>query len=143
MQQKNHAQTFHKAERLCSRRVMDELFSGGHKSMSDFPLRVVFMPLSSDRQEAKVSVLISVSKRRFKRAVKRNRVKRLIREAYRKNKSILYEALENCPQQTRLTVAFLWLSDRLYTAVEVEECVKRLLVRIAESLSGHASKERP
>ena len=62
------------------------MFEGGvSKSFSIFPIRVVYMPV--EQGEAPASILISVSKRRFKRAVKRNRVKRQIREAYRKNKS--------------------------------------------------------
>ena len=60
------------------------MFEGGvSKSFSIFPIRVVYMPV--EQGEAPASILISVSKRRFKRAVKRNRVKRQIREAYRKN----------------------------------------------------------
>ena len=61
------------------------MFEGGvSKSFSIFPIRVVYMPV--EQGEAPASILISVSKRRFKRAVKRNRVKRQIREAYRMNK---------------------------------------------------------
>ena len=56
------------------------MFEGGvSKSFSIFPIRVVYMPV--EQGEAPASILISVSKRRFKRAVKRNRVKRQIREA--------------------------------------------------------------
>ena len=59
------------------------MFEGGvSKSFSIFPIRVVYMPV--EQGEVPASILISVSKRRFKRAVKRNRVKRQIREAYRK-----------------------------------------------------------
>ena len=66
------------------------MFEGGvSKSFSIFPIRVVYMPV--EQGEAPASILISVSKRRFKRAVKRNRVKRQIREAYRKNKYLLVD----------------------------------------------------
>ncbi len=101
--------------------------------MSAFPLRVVFMPVPVEAPAPPVSVLVSVSKRRFKRAVKRNRVKRQIREAYRKQKHILTSALPT-PSGQGLAVAFLWLSDRLYASAEVDDCVKRLLVRISEQL---------
>lgn len=68
------------------------MFEGGvSKSFSIFPIRVVYMPV--EQGEVPASILISVSKRRFKRAVKRNRVKRQIREAYRKNKSLLVDAI--------------------------------------------------
>ena len=82
--------TLCKAERLNSKILIGKMFEGGvSKSFSIFPIRVVYMPV--EQGEASASILICVSKRRFKRAVKRNRVKRQIREAYRKNKSILLE----------------------------------------------------
>lgn len=70
--------------------------AGASRSFSVFPLRAVYM--SVDRQEVPASILISVPKKRFKRAVKRNRVKRQIREAYRKNKGGLWQALEEKEQ---------------------------------------------
>ncbi len=124
--------SFHKSERLRNKRVIDALFAGG-KSMSAFPLRVVFMPVSVEVPTSPVSILVSVSKRRFKRAVKRNRVKRQIREAYRKNKYILTSVFSASSGQ-RLAVAFLWLSSRLHASSEVDDCLKRLLVRISERL---------
>ena len=70
------------------------MFEGGHsKSFSIFPIRVVYMPV--EQGEVPATILISVSKRRFKRAVKRNRVKRQIREVYRKNKQPLLDGLQN------------------------------------------------
>ena len=125
--------SFHKSERLCSKRVIDTLFTGGHKSMSVFPLRVVFMPVTATQGTPPASIRISVSKRRFKKAVKRNRVKRQIREAYRLHKHILTDTLSTHPE-TGLAIAFLWLSDRLYTSAEVNACIKRLLMRISEQI---------
>ena len=70
--------TLCKAERLNSKILIGKMFEGGvSKSFSIFPIRVVYMPV--EQGEAPASILISVSKRRFKRAVKRNRVKRQIR----------------------------------------------------------------
>lgn len=67
------------------------MFAGGSRSFSIFPLRVVWLPV--EELDVQASILISVSKRRFKRAVKRNRIKRQIREAYRLNKQILLAPL--------------------------------------------------
>ena len=72
--------TLRKSERLDKKKVIEKMFAGGSRSFSVFPLRVVYLPV--EELEAPVSILVSVSKRRFKRAVKRNRVKRQIREAY-------------------------------------------------------------
>lgn len=125
--------SFRKSERLCSKRLIEALFAGGNKSISVFPLRVVFMSVQEKDITVPASILISVSKRHFKKAIKRNRVKRQIREAYRKNKQILTVPLET--QGQKLVLAFLWLSDRLYPSKEVEQCVRRLLARVSEALS--------
>ena len=72
--------TFKKAERLNSRTLIEKLFAGGNKSIPAFPVRVVFMPVDNETLPT-ASILISVPKKRFKRAVKRNLVKRQVREA--------------------------------------------------------------
>lgn len=122
--------TFRKPERLSSKIEIDRLFNGGSKSMSAFPVRVVFR--LDDAQERNVAVLVSVSKKRFHRAVKRNRVKRQIREAYRKNKYMLWDALEG--HSKALSLAFIWLDDQLHDSSNVEKKVVNLLQRVAEKL---------
>lgn len=122
------ANTLTKPERLNSKIIIEKMFAGGSKSFSIFPLRVVYMPVEKD--DVPVSILISVSKKRFKRAVKRNRVKRQIREAYRKNKHGLLEVLTG--NQQNLAVAFIYLSGRLVPSAEIEDKMKTLLARISE-----------
>jgi ribonuclease P protein component len=129
-QQRSH--TFSKAERLCSKRLIERLFGGEGKSFPAFPLRVVYMPLTEEEMAADVSILVSVPKKRFKRAVKRNRVKRQVREAYRRNKHILTEALAAQEGAPRMALAFIWLDGKLHPSVEVEQKVKKLLHHIAE-----------
>ena len=80
-------------------------------------------------------MLVSVPKRCFKRAVKRNRVKRQVREAYRKNKHILYDKLEQL-DGTRLAMAFIWLDDSLWDTPKVEQKVTNLMQRLAEKLES-------
>lgn len=123
--------TLCKAERLNSKILIGKMFEGGvSKSFSIFPMRVVYMPV--EQGDAPAAILISVSKRRFKRAVKRNRVKRQIREAYRKNKQPLLDELQSKGQ--RLAIAFIYLSDTLVTTAELEEKMKIALARISEKL---------
>lgn len=123
------ANTLRKAERIHSKTIIDRMFTGGiSKSFSVFPLRVVYMAVQE--QESSVSILVSVSKKRFKRAVKRNRVKRQIREAYRKNKQELLDLLDQQGQQ--MAVAFIYLSDELIPSAVIEEKIKVLLARILE-----------
>ena len=112
-----------KQERLCSRTLAAQLFEGGQrKSISVYPLRAVFLLTDTDAG-APAQLMVSVSKRHFKRAVKRNRAKRQIREAYRRNKHLL----DKC-----LLIALLWLSDDLLPSAKVDEAVVRLLKGISE-----------
>ena len=113
---------------MCSRKALEELFRGGHPSVSSYPVRAVF---KRSEQEG-VRVMVSVSKRYFKRAVKRNAVKRQLREAYRLHKQLLL------PMEGGLDVAFLWTSAELLPTATVFRKVQNLLVRIHENLSPDA-----
>ena len=109
------------------------MFAGGFsRSFSVFPLRAVYM--SVEQQEVPVSILISVPKKRFKRAVKRNRVKRQIREAYRVNKHELLNILVE--RKCRLAIAFIYLSDQLVESSIIEDRMRIALVRITEKMAA-------
>lgn len=118
--------TLPKEERLCSRKALEELFGGGHQSVSAFPIRAVYMP----NEVGVVRVMVSVSKRYFKRAVKRNRIKRQLREAYRLQKELLQ------PLRGGLDIAFLWTSDEQLPTEKVFQKMQTLLQRIHESVSA-------
>ncbi len=126
--------TLGKKERIASKRLVDSLFKGGEsRSMSCYPLRAVYalVPLTDDGSQVKM--MVSVPKRHFKRAVKRNRVKRQVRECYRKQKHLIYPPMAHHPQQT-LAIAFIWLSDQLFDSKHIESRVSTLLNRIKEAL---------
>ena len=132
-----------KEERLCSRKLIDTLFgTGGSHAMTSFPLKAVYRLVDSKKEasaseetvlEPNVQVLISVPKKHFKRAVKRNRVKRQVREAYRKHKQLLFPRMAEMADK-RLLIAFIWLSNELTSSVTVEEKVENLLHRIGERI---------
>ena len=126
--------TFSKEERLCSKKLIERLFAGGNRSFPAFPLRVVYMPLSVDENPTDVSILISVPKKRFKHAVKRNQVKRQVREAYRLNKHILIDSLKAQESPKKMALAFIWLDNKIHSTDEVEYRVKKLLHHIAENM---------
>lgn len=126
------ALTLRKEERLCSKKLIGQLFEGGNNhSIVAFPLRAVFM--KTTLAKAPVQMLVSVPKRQFKRAVKRNRVKRQVREAFRNNKTLLEDA-KTANEGGGIVIAFIWLDNRLRTTQEVEGKVKSLLQRIKERL---------
>ena len=120
-----------KPERLNKKKIIEKMFAGGSRSFSIVPLRVVWLPV--EELDVQASILISVSKRRFKRAVKRNRIKRQIREAYRLNKQILLAPLTE--KNRRLAIAFIYLADELMNSALVEEKIKAALTRIVEKIS--------
>ncbi len=120
--------TFQRGERLKSRKVIEQLFKMGN-SFAHYPLRFVWTTLDEPKSEFPVQFALSVSKKKFKRAVDRNRIRRLVREAYRLNKHILYGALEgegqganreqritsNQPPATNNQIALMVI----YTAAEI------------------------
>ena len=127
-------ETFHKQERIVSRKQIETLFSGGtSQSLSAFPLRVVFMTQALSPGEAPVQILISVPKKHFKHAVDRNLVKRQVREAYRKNKQGLLQAMES-HEKEGLVVSFIWLENKLHDSHSVEHHIVELLRHISERL---------
>lgn len=101
--------------------------------MAAFPLRLVYMKAEADGSCPAVRVLFSVPKRCFKRAVKRNRVKRQLREAYRLNKGILHERLGK-HDGMGVALAFIWLDDKLWPTPEVEKRLVNLMQRLAERI---------
>lgn len=113
--------------------------SGRGKSFPVYPLRAVFMPVEGQGAdgEAAVSILVSVSKRHFKHAVDRNRVKRQLREAYRKHKHLLDDALAE--HRCRLSLAFIWLSGEHHPTAEIEQKMQTLLCRVAEKITATPS----
>ncbi|MDR0228239.1 MAG: ribonuclease P protein component [Flavobacteriaceae bacterium] len=81
-----------KKEKLKSKIVIGELFTTG-KTVSKYPLRMVYVPITNN-DNIPLKTGVSVSKRYFKKAVDRNYYKRLLREAYRLNKHILLEGID-------------------------------------------------
>lgn len=127
-----------KWERICSRTQLERLFTGGKsKSFSVFPLRVVYLltdqPDGDLQHVVPVKMMVSVSKRHFKRAVKRNRVKRQVREAYRLNKEIVVSSMADSPNR-QLLLGFIWMSDELHDTDTVERSMQVLLKRVADKL---------
>jgi len=98
--------TFKKEERLCSRRLIDGLFHNG-SSFVVYPYRIVFKSFETQDPTVPLQTIISVSKRRFKRAVDRNAIKRRMRESYRLQKHTLIDFLDQ--HSLHLLVAFQYV----------------------------------
>jgi ribonuclease P protein component len=101
---------FRKSERLCSRKSLGRLFSSGN-SLFLYPFKLIWLDTDLETNNP-AKLAISVPRRKFKKAVDRNRVKRLIRESYRLNKNILYENLIR--QNRKIDLIIIYIADQGY-----------------------------
>lgn len=98
--------TFKKEERLCNKKLIDGLFHSG-SSFLCYPFKVSWLP-SEESQPFPVQILFSVPKKRFKRAVDRNLIKRRMREAYRLHKQqYLYDKLNDADKNIILSLGYI------------------------------------
>lgn len=117
---------YFKAENLKSRKLIEILFKEG-QSVKAFPLVAVYLPLPEGHDLHNVGV--SVSKKRFKRAVDRNRIKRLMREAFRQNMSTVYD-----PDMPRFAVMFIYIGRDMVNYETVNHGMVRLLEKMSVAL---------
>ncbi|MFO7924565.1 MAG: ribonuclease P protein component [Bacteroidales bacterium] len=114
---------FRKTERLCSRESIGKLFSKG-KVLFHYPFRLVWIDSAGDGPYP-VRIAISVPKKRIKKAVTRNRIRRVIRESYRINKSILYESPGM--RGRKIDIMLLYISDKVYDFDFIDVKLKELI----------------
>lgn len=120
-------QTFSKDEKLCSRILIKEVAEKGF-SFSISPFRIIWTSAKLPTQKFPVQVLMSVPKSNFKRAVDRNRIKRLMREAYRKGKFVIYNHLNKKKKQ--IAVMLVYTSKKEITYSETEQKITLILQRL-------------
>ena len=125
---------FNKEERLKSRKLIESLFFES-KSITHYPFRSIYkiLPESADfKYPAKVA--ISVSKKKFSRAVDRNEIKRKIREAYRKNKDGLYKNI-NCRNRNAYFL-IVYVASEKPDSLKIENDIKLLISKFIEHLNS-------
>jgi ribonuclease P protein component len=109
--------TFGKEEKLCSEKDIETLYKTG-TSFLQHPLVIYYLPVAGLKQSR---VLVSVPKKKFKKAVDRNLLKRRLRESYRLNKSLLNAGYH---------LALVYVANTLVNYQEIEKSVKAGLQKI-------------
>ena len=120
--------TFKKEEKLKSRKLIEQLFDKG-SSLSVFPLRIVYLKIVHGTGFP-VQAGFSVPKRKFKKAVDRNRIKRLIRESYRRQKHTLYQNIDDT-----YILMFTYLDEKEHKYVDIEEKMIHLLEKFIQKIN--------
>ena len=122
--------TLKKEERLCSKKQFDKLFAEGNTFLV-YPLKVVFTETEFDGSYP-AKAAFAVSKKLFKRAVKRNLIKRRVREAYRLNKPGFYSRIK----QKKVAVIFIYIGKGIVEYQRVDKTIKIALDKIATKIQA-------
>lgn len=120
-----------KEERLNGNKAIDSLFSAGDSFIS-YPLRIVFRIRELDVNIPNVRMMVSVSKKKFKRANKRNRIKRLVRESFRLNKTEFYKICQE--YKLAVDISFLYLKNELSNYQEIENAMRKSSVLLKNKI---------
>ncbi|WP_430399670.1 ribonuclease P protein component [Flavobacterium sp.] len=119
--------TYPKNEKLKSKKTIELLFSEG-QSVSKYPLRLVYVENSIENEEL-IKFGVSVSKKYFKNAVDRNRLKRILRECYRLNKDVFSESIDK-----PMAMMFFYQSKEVLSYQEINEKTIQLFQKFIEKI---------
>ena len=114
--------TFKKEEKLKSRKIIGKLFSAG-QSFGAFPLRLVWLEMNEKHGKSPIKFSVTVPKRAFPKAISRNRIKRLMREAWRLNKFWLYDKIDS-EKQFAFMVIYTGREEK--SLKEIENAMRRM-----------------
>ena len=129
-------QSFGKAYKLCSKKLIDEIFESGI-TVKSYPL-IVKYKLVDFKSDMPFQMVISAPKRTFKNAFERNRIKRLCKEAIRKNKQILEEPLKN--KEFKMGICLIYSAKEELTAELLNRKTQKLFSKIIDNLDENIKK---
>lgn len=128
---------FPKTEKLCSDKLIDKLFIDGNREIGSFPVRLVYLQVPAEEISG-INLLVSVSKRHFKRAVKRNRVKRQLREYYRLNNQKLKSILAADSQG--LLLALIYTDGKLWSTEKLNKRLDSAFEKLLSAIGGKSEQ---
>ena len=128
-----------KYERICKENDIQTLFDRG-AGVSVYPFRVIYLFHRDESRPVTVRILVSVSKKRFHHAFKRNRVKRLMREAWRKNKAPLYEICQR--ENISADVALVYTATVIHSYEEMMRKTRKAVQEIVTKYEKHSKTTR-
>ncbi len=119
-------ESFGKSEKLKSKKLIDSLFLEG-RSVKSFPLKLIYLPIEGEKNK----IAVSVPKKLVKTAVHRNRIKRLMREAFRKNKYLVKRDFSSS-----FALMFIYISRDEVTFEKLEESLIKTIEKLREKISA-------
>lgn len=128
------SETFPFSEKLKSKIIIDKLFTEGN-NLKQFPLKLIYLPINNP-EITTCKTGVSVPKRNFKKAVDRNYLKRLMREAFRKNKYLVESNLKQ-----NYALMFIYTSRKKHEYQEISDCIVQLLNKLIEREAAHENQD--
>lgn len=119
-----------KSQRLVGKKMVGVIF-GKKEHVSVFPLKAFYNKFSSEKNACELRFGISVPKKKFKRAVDRNQIKRFVKEAIRQNKTLLQESLYT--QGFSMHIMIVCYFEKIPDYLTVEKKLKQLLERLEKN----------
>jgi ribonuclease P protein component len=127
-------QTFHKKERLSGFKAINNLFLKG-KSVTLFPLKIIYTE-ACDIQDFPLRITFTIPKKYIRKAYQRNRIRRILKEIYRKNKSEYYK---NLPENKKYNVALVYIDNKLWQheilKIKMNEIFKIFIFNIKNNIN--------
>jgi ribonuclease P protein component len=129
------SEKFRKSERLCSKKAIADLFENG-RSFYSFPFQIIWIKRDSEILQPS-QVAISVTKKIFRNAVTRNLIRRRIREAYRRNKNILYNFLVT--ERTNIAFILIFKDSSIPEYVTLEKAIVKAIAKLIADIKDQGA----